>query len=385
MAVRERITEAEFPARQYSVDSDRGIVSGVKLIGFESRNGRQYPAAVLEAGRSRYEGVKAFVDHPSRTSVNDERTFRDWAGNVRNVRMESDGLYGDLHLRRKASDYEALIEAAESFWKDFGMSHVADCEIRRENGKDVVEAINTVFSVDIVTDPATTRGLYESKGRTMKTTVGKLIESVMSKIKPESRKIVVEMMESDPALGDVEMDSPAEGAPPEDAIGAAFAAAIMAVVNDTTLDLAGKKAKINEILKAQEKVTNADASPTGDSGGESAGESAGSTDGGGGAAADEEKTKENRDLRDRIAIMEAKTMLLESDREATPIRIKALAAAAPDDRKTLLESWSPKEPERRGSSRPATSKPADGANETFAEQWKERVAKAKKVLESKRR
>ena len=44
-------------------------------------------------------------------------------------------------------------------------------------------------------------------------------------------------------------------------------------------------------------------------------------------------------MRRENAELKAKNILLESGREATPIRIKALAAASDEDQAELLESW----------------------------------------------
>lgn len=372
-----RITESTFCESAPRVNAETGVIAGVKLIGLESRNGRKYPASVLASSLSCYEGARCFIDHPDR-KAGVERSVRDWAGTVRGVRVQPDGLYGDLHLLTKREDASMLLEAAESHWQNFGLSHVADCKITRENGQDVVQAIEEVFSVDIVTDPATTRGLFESKDRAMKTTVQKVIESTKG-AKASARKIVQEMLAADEELGAVEMEVPAEDATPDDSIAAAFSAAIMAVVNDSSLDLAGKKSKINEILKAQEKVEGAaDPPASSDSGGESDGESDAPT---------EEGRKLNAALA-KLATMEAKTLLLESGREATAARIKALASAPEADRKELLESWPATTVKESVSRRPLVSPPAGGdstASTTYESKHKQRVEEARKKLAARSR
>ena len=49
---------------QLGVEREAGVVRGVKILGLTSRNGRVYPAAVLEQARGLYEGAKVNVNHP---------------------------------------------------------------------------------------------------------------------------------------------------------------------------------------------------------------------------------------------------------------------------------------------------------------------------------
>lgn len=365
-----RVTESAFLEKAPAVDAERGIIRGVKLCGFESRNGRSYPQPVLSAATRLYEGAKVYVDHPQRTKLSEDRSFRDWAGNVRGVRMESNGLYGDLHLRTKSNDYEALIEAAEKNWADFGLSHVAECNVVKKNGKAVVESISEVYSVDVVTDPATNLCLTESRERPMKKTIKQLLESAETQ-GVSVRQVLVEMMEASPEMASVEMETP-EGASPDDAIKAGFKAMITAIVDDDSLDSSAMLAKIKEILKAKDKVEGSDA-PSSDP-----------------PASDppaDAPTAESK-LAAKLAKLEAKTLLLESGREATDVRIKALAAAADADRKALLESWPAKDaaPAPKSSGRPASSPPANGSeNKTFESKWDSRVKAARERLaESKK-
>lgn len=159
-----RFTERAAPSASLRVDHDAGVIRGAKLCGIFSSNGRVYPLPVLTKARHLYEGARVNVDHPP-SARNLDRAFADWAGVVENVQVRADGLYGDLRLRKSGAAYEALMEAAERFPDAFGLSHVADGDSRRVNGREEVTEINEVFSVDIVTDPATTGGLFESRQR----------------------------------------------------------------------------------------------------------------------------------------------------------------------------------------------------------------------------
>lgn len=161
---RKTFIERAAPSSAVRVDHERGIIRGAKLVGTTSDNGRKYPLDVLRAAVPLYEHAKLHVDHPKSTR-NLERSFSDWVGIVQNVRLGTDGLFGDLKLRKSSAAYAELMEAAELFPESFGLSHVAFGDSRKVGGIEVVETIDEVISVDIVTTPATTAGLFESRGR----------------------------------------------------------------------------------------------------------------------------------------------------------------------------------------------------------------------------
>lgn len=61
-----KITVVEGLSSSVRVDRDSGVIRGVKLIGFESKNGRTYPPSVLKGAVHLYEGAKVNIDHPER-------------------------------------------------------------------------------------------------------------------------------------------------------------------------------------------------------------------------------------------------------------------------------------------------------------------------------
>jgi hypothetical protein len=63
----------------------------------------------------------------------------------------------------------------------------------------------------------------------------------------------------------------------------------------------------------------------------------------------------------RINLVEAENLLLKAGRDATPERIKAVAAVDEEDRQVLVESW----PEKETHSRPASSPPRHKYDESF--------------------
>lgn len=144
------------------VDRANGVIRDVRIIGYESRNGRVYSREALRRAKSLYEGKQVNFDHPPRTDPDRERSITDRAGWLENVREVDGGLTGDLHLLTSDPRAGKILEAAEKRPDLFGLSHNADGRSTRRDGKVIVEEITAVRSVDIVSDPATTRGLYES-------------------------------------------------------------------------------------------------------------------------------------------------------------------------------------------------------------------------------
>jgi len=142
------------------VDRQAGIVFGVLVCGTESANGRKYPwGRGLKCDPRVYEGKPVNCDHGTQNTV--ERRF----GWLANVRVGSDGRpRADLHILKSHPMAGRVMEAAERNPSLFGMSHVAMARTRSERGVEIVEAITSVESVDIVASPATTKGLYESVG-----------------------------------------------------------------------------------------------------------------------------------------------------------------------------------------------------------------------------
>jgi hypothetical protein len=145
------------------VDLGASVIRGVKLLGLSSRNKRRYLPAALAQAAALYEGAKVNVNHPKGNPLA-ARDYQDRLGAIRNVAVrEGQGLFGDLHFNPKHALAEQLLWDATHAPENVGLSHNVEARTSHSGGKTVVEAILKVQSVDLVADPATTRGLYESK------------------------------------------------------------------------------------------------------------------------------------------------------------------------------------------------------------------------------
>lgn len=194
-----------------------GTIPNVKILGENSRNRRRYTEPAMRQAAKLYEGTAVYIDH----SKDKGRSAMVRFGKLTNVKYvpEKREVRGDLvYLTKQTQMAEMLQEDLERKLNFFGLSHDADGEYRFEGSTQVIESISRVKSVDLVSDPATNTSLLEQ------------------------------------AI--TEQDDPAA-----DPVAEAFKAAVMAVLDDTTLDLAGKMAKIETILEQQEALTTDPAAP----------------------------------------------------------------------------------------------------------------------------
>lgn len=153
------------------VDKESGVIRGVKLLGLESQNGRTYLKEAVARALQLYEGAKVNVDHPDPGPQKaadrfTARSYGDRMGVIRNVRLDSGdgGIRGDFHANPKHGLFEQLAWDAANSPEAVGFSHNILGKTSRRDGRTVVEEITRVQSVDLVADPATTRGLFEHTG-----------------------------------------------------------------------------------------------------------------------------------------------------------------------------------------------------------------------------
>lgn len=248
-------------AQRLTVDRANDVIRNVKVIGFKSDNGREYPRETLEKARPMYEGKKVYANHPDRPGQ--PRDVEDLIGTLVNVRMAEDGLRADLAYNPKHPLAESLIEDAQKHKGWYGLSHNADGKVERRNGVDVVTEIVHVKSVDLVTEPATNANLWESK--TMpKIKISDLFErlTTSAKLPRKTRKRLLEAMDDGDmgVVGTYEMDEPDGDEAPAESLKRGFKEACMGHIHehfdgDDTSGHAEKAGKIGELMKAHHELT----------------------------------------------------------------------------------------------------------------------------------
>lgn len=163
------ITETVFTPGTLKVDRERGIIEGVKLLGASSANGNDYSEQVITEDAPRlYEGVKVFINHPYHPTTGKPdpgrpRDLRDVFGKVEQVQGKTgDGVFGNLHFNPTHEMAESVAWFAENMPGVLGFSHNARGAGKKVAGRFKVESLVDARSVDLVADPATTKGLFES-------------------------------------------------------------------------------------------------------------------------------------------------------------------------------------------------------------------------------
>src|SRR5690606_22792672 len=90
------------------------------------------------------------------------RDYRDRIGVIRNVNaLPEAGLFADFHFNPKHPLAEQLAWDARHAPENVGFSHNVEAKVARRGQEWIVEEIRKVQGVDLVADPATTRGLFE--------------------------------------------------------------------------------------------------------------------------------------------------------------------------------------------------------------------------------
>lgn len=204
--LREGISDPVF-FEPLKVDEEAGVIFRVKILGWDSKNGRRYLPEAIQKKRHLYDGAKAFCDHPAKAT--DTRACDDALGVWRNPVVESSGVYADLHYFKAHPLSARVVEDAKRGLGVFGASHNADGAGDEDpSGVFVVHDITEVRSVDLVTDAATVTNLRESTMPTI--TLRALVEATPAR-KAAFSKHLMEMPED---MADMPLDAPAEPAAP---------------------------------------------------------------------------------------------------------------------------------------------------------------------------
>lgn len=186
-----------------------GTIADVVVCGQKSRNKRRYKPEALQKAAAQYEGKAVYVNHDPKAVL---RSADDRIGQLKGVYWDGERLRAKqlviLESHKMTPKVKEDLERSLGF---FGLSHVVDGQYTVDkDGFQVVEQIDKVTSVDLVSDAATCKSLMEQ--------------------------------------------ADAEAPNADAAIAEAFGQAVMAVVQDGSLDLKAKMSKIKDILQAQEKL-----------------------------------------------------------------------------------------------------------------------------------
>lgn len=172
------------------VDEQAGMIRNCKVLGGKSLNGRTYSDSVMREAVSLYEGAKVNLNHDL-----GPRNFEDRFGRLTKTRfVEGDGIRADLQFNIHHPAAKPFIWWAKNDPRGIGLSHqVFGRSSRQDDGTEMVEKIEEVRSVDIVADPATTNGLFESQRKEMpEMSIKELTVEQLAKERPDLVKALTE-------------------------------------------------------------------------------------------------------------------------------------------------------------------------------------------------
>lgn len=301
-----------------NVDMAGHVVKHVKILGATSKNGRDYSKVINAKTAAIYENVKVYTGHPDKPGQSRNGTYGHCIARVRNAVAEADGIYGDLrmnpeHPLTKAFMWEAANDPAAA-----GLSHHADL-VYSDQRQTAVESIAHAKSVDIVDSPATTNGIFESENPV------KTLKQVLEALPADThgKSALEEVMAGSPAMADLPVDAPVGGSS-DDAIKAAFRAAIVAKFDDDGLDAKGTVAAIKDIVTSYYKLTEKPAEKPADKPAEKPAEA--KTESVEAKLARLERTEEVRTIAEAAEV------------KLTPVQLKAAVALEAADAEAFIKS-----------------------------------------------
>lgn len=158
------VSEALAFSAPESIDREKGIVRGVRVLNTTSRNNRAYPEPVLRAAVDKY-AARCNLGHHRHpvTGVPVEAPPEKRFGRHANPRVVAGGVSTDFHFNPEHPYAKPFLWAAENDPGSVCFSPLHNCEWAVEaGGRRTARAILEVASVDLVTDGGTTSGVFES-------------------------------------------------------------------------------------------------------------------------------------------------------------------------------------------------------------------------------
>lgn len=229
-----------------SIDPDNFIIKGACLFGTrESANNRNYKDRAIQSITDLSEGVKCYINHPTKSEIKERdgvRDLRDWAGVYRNARREGVKVFADLHVREEY--FELVQDIALMQPNNVGNSINARVKVfQDETGMESVADIDTLRSVDLVSNAATTSNLFES-------TIEEVLKDELLAIPDILQELVETKFELIMAKEGVIQDKIDDQKVRREIDDLNWSARdlIFEVLNDKEMDISKKKDKIGEIL-----------------------------------------------------------------------------------------------------------------------------------------
>lgn len=137
------------------------VITDVKVLGSTSKNKTIYSTATRQNALKLFEGIKVNIDHVEK---NKKVGLSSRFGKLVNVRNTEDGIRGDLHFVKSHPLANFVLECADNMPELLGLSINGEGgQIKDKDGNIMVESIDKLYSVDLVANPASTKGLKEEE------------------------------------------------------------------------------------------------------------------------------------------------------------------------------------------------------------------------------
>lgn len=154
------LTEATFQDARF--EEEDNVIRNVCLLSSLSKNNRKYLDKAMNDVTGLASGVKVFADHPKRGET--VRSVREIIGQIENPHRSGKKIYGNLRVLSSHKDW--VFALAREMPNIAGMSILAKGKMHPERdsqGRTQVESVSMLKSIDLVSEPATTQGMYEQK------------------------------------------------------------------------------------------------------------------------------------------------------------------------------------------------------------------------------
>ena len=146
------------------VDREANVVRRVCIMRPESRNNRVYSEKAMSSIRRLSEGAKSFLDHGD--LISGGQSVLKLLGAFSNPRKENGVIYADLKVLKESAGRELFFDICENHPSLAGFSIAGRGRFADQpdaEGREQVENVEILRSIDFVAEPAVTIGVFESQ------------------------------------------------------------------------------------------------------------------------------------------------------------------------------------------------------------------------------
>lgn len=158
------------------VDAEAGIIHGVCVMCLGQAKGHDVSidekslTQFLALAQTHADGIKVKFGNDHKAGVEDT------TGLLKNFKRDGDKIRADLHLLKTDPNFNKIVEMAKTLPNEFGLSASTQAD-EELIGHDKFVRFLDIFSVDIVSNPAATNGLFFSTNNKPKSMI-KLAQAV---------------------------------------------------------------------------------------------------------------------------------------------------------------------------------------------------------------